>query len=109
DNDVAVFAANQVTLSSPSWTPARDNGLALATILAIKTGGVGGFGGVAGYTGYFQSQFRIFAGSKQNYLFNVQTYGADVYLVVGAAKPQYEIDLGTLPGGTLVPAFNGVG
>jgi hypothetical protein len=107
-NDAAVFASNQVTLTSPGFTPARDNSLEFGWFLVAYTGGSISFGGVGGYTGFFQAQFRGVSGSKQNYLMNVQTSGADDYLQVGAV-PQNEITLGLLPGGVAVGSFNGMG
>lgn len=109
DNDAAIFAASQVKLGATSNTPARDKTLYMAIILAEKVGGVGSFGGVGGYNGFFQAQFRAFTGSKQTYLRNCQTFGADAYLIVGAAHPQYELDVGTLLAGVSIPSFNGVG
>lgn len=110
NGDAAVYAAGQVTLQSPTYTPSRDNGLALACIVTAKAGGVGGFGGVGGYTGYYQAKFHLFTGSKQTYYFNCQTFGADSYTVASDSIPTpYEIDLGALPGGVSVSAFNGVG
>lgn len=106
-NDAAVYASSQVTLTSPSWTPARNNSLAVAHIYAIKAGGVGGFGGIGGYSGFFQAQYRSVTGSKQTYLVNQNTAGADVYLVVGSGIAQYELDLGTLTA-TMQASFNGV-
>jgi hypothetical protein len=108
DHDAAVFAASQVTLTAPNYTPGRDKSLELAIILTAKAGGVGGFGGVAGWSGFFQAQGRLEIGSKQQYLRNAQTHGEDAYIVAGSGQPQYEDDVGTLPGGVLVPSFNGV-
>lgn len=107
-NDAGVYASSQVTLTAPDYTPALSNALELAIIYSAKTGGFS-FGGVGGYVGFFQAQARIFNGSQQNYLMNVQTYGSDIYLKVGSSIAQYEIDQGLLPLGVLVPSFNGVG
>jgi hypothetical protein len=108
DNDAATFTATQVTLQSPSYTPPRDNSLFFATTLAAKAGGLGSFGGVAGFAGYFQALFRFFSGSKQFYFLNPSTYGANALLINEFGALPYEIDLGQLPGGVNVPAFNGV-
>jgi hypothetical protein len=108
DNDAATFAAGQVTLSAPNFTPARDKALEFAIILTAKAGGVGSFGAVAGWTGFFQAEARLFGGSKQQYLRNPQTHGADAYLIAGAVPAPYEDDVGVLPAGVLVPSFNGV-
>ncbi len=108
DNDAAVFASGQVTLTSPLFTPARDKALEFALVISAKAGGVGGFGGVAGWSGFFQAEFRNYSGSKQSYLVNPQTHGADAYLIAGAVPANYEDDVGVLPGGVNVPAFNGV-
>jgi hypothetical protein len=109
DNDAAVYAAGQVTLTAPNFTPARSRALEFALVIAAKSGGLGGFGGVGGYTGFFQAEGRLYNGSKQQYIINPQTHGADAYLIAGAVPAPYEDDVGVLPGGTLVPAFNGVG
>lgn len=109
DHDAATFAATQMTLTSPPWTPDRDNSLMLATLLSAKAGGVGGFGGVGGYNGYFQAQFRLLTLAQQTYLFNVQTHGANVILFANDPAGQYEIDLGQIAAFTNVPSFNGVG
>lgn len=109
DNDAAVFASAQVTLQAPNFTPAREKALMFAIILTAKVGGTGAFGAVGGFSGFFQAQFRQFVGSKQIYYRNPQTHGADAYLIAGAVASPYEDDVGVLPGGVLVPAFNGVG
>lgn len=109
DHDAAVYAAANVTLTTPDYTPARDSSLQFALLLSAKIGGVGGFGSVIGYTGFFQAEFRGFAGSQQSYLYNQQTHGADAYLIASSGTPPYEDDVGQLPGGVLVPSFNGVG
>lgn len=109
DHDAAAFAASQVTLTAPNFTPARDRAFEFALIVAAKSTGLGGFGGVGGYTGFFQAEGRLYNGSKQQYIINPQTHGANAYLIAGSATAPYEDDVGLLPGGTLVPAFNGVG
>jgi len=99
DNDLTTYASNTVSEASGGWTPTRSQALELALFITAKAGGVGGFSG----TGlFFQAQSRTFVGSKQDYLVNPQTFGANAYLVVGAGNPQYEIDQGTLDGGALV-------
>lgn len=108
DNDAAVFASTQVTLTAPDFTPARDKALEFALVVSAKAGVARGFGGVSGWSGFFQAEFREFAGSKQSYFVNPQTHGADAYLIAGAVPAPYEDDIGVLPGGALVPSFNGV-
>jgi hypothetical protein len=108
DNNTTVFAAGQVTLTAGNFTPARDRALEFALVITAKAGGVGGFGGVVGWSGFFQAQFRLYAGSKQQYFANPQTHGANAYLIAGAVPANYEDDVGVLPGGVFVPAFNGV-
>ncbi len=108
DNDAAVRASNQVTLGTNGFNPTRDKALMFALIVSAKPGGVGSFGSVVGWTGFFQAQFRSYTGSKQSYLVNPQTYGADAYLIAGAVPANYEDDVGVLPANVLIPAFHGV-
>lgn len=108
DHDAATFASNQMTLTAPNYTPPRNNGLELAFLCSAKLGGVGGFGGVGGYSGFFQDTGHSFVGSFQTYLINWQTHGAVVLIDPTTSLPTNEKDFGTLPGGTLVPSFNGV-
>lgn len=108
-NDAAVFASNQVTQQSPSYTPTRSNGLLFATIFSAKAGGTGSFGGVVGFTGYLQVNSRSFTGSKQTYRISQQTYGANALQINPFVGAPFEIDLGQLPAGVNVAAFNGVG
>jgi len=77
-------------------------------VIAAKAGGLGGFGGVGGYSGFFQAESRSYTGSKQSYLINPQSSGANAYLIAGAVPASYEDDVGVLPGGVFVPSFNGV-
>ena len=108
DNNAAVFASTQVTLTSPAFTADRDNTLAFSTIFSAKAGGTGAFGGVIGYSGYLQIQSRAFTGSKQIYRINIATYGANALEVNPFGGVPYEIDLGQIPNGTFTAAFNGV-
>jgi hypothetical protein len=108
-HDATVKASAQVTQTVADWTPARDNAVELALFTTAKVGGTGSFGAVAGYDGFYQAQFRSVTGSKQSYLNNAQTHGADVYEVVPFSGPAYELDLGKLPGGVDIPSFNGAG
>jgi hypothetical protein len=109
DHDAATFASANVTMVAPNYTPARDQGLEFALVCAARAGGLGGFGGVAGFSGFFQAEFRSYTGSKQSYVVNPQTAGANAYLIAGAVPAPYEDDVGVLPGGVLVPSFSGVG
>lgn len=109
DSDAAVFAATDVTLGTNDINPLRDKSLLFALIVAAKSGGLGGFSSVAGFNGFFQALSRAYAGSKQAYLVNQQTFGADAYLIAGAGNPAYEDDVGTLAANVLIPGFNGVG
>lgn len=108
--DLAIYADTKVTLAAPAFTPPRDNGLLLANIITARPIGGVSFSAVPGFNGFYQAKFHVFTGSQQTYVFNCQTYGADAYIVANFNIPTpYEIDLGSLPGGVLVPGFNGVG
>jgi hypothetical protein len=109
NNDAAVFAATAVTKRVPAWTPERDNSLFVALIISAKVGGTGNFGGVVGFDGFFQDTVMGFAGSKQFYRLNQQTFGADATFVFDGSNPRYEVDLGVLPGGVFIFSFDGVG
>lgn len=109
DSDAAVFASSQVTLPTTDINPVRDQSLLFALIVAAKAGGVGAFSSVVGFNGFFQAEFRAYAGSKQAYLVNPQTHGADAYLIAGAVPAPFEDDVGVLAANVPVPAFNGVG
>lgn len=109
DSDAAVFAATDVTLPTNDINPLRDQSLLFALIIAAKAGGLGGFSSVAGFNGFFQALSRAYAGSKQAYLVNPQTHGADAYLIAGAVPTPFEDDVGVLDANVPVPGFNGVG
>ena len=106
-NDMAVYAATQVTLTSPYWVPARDNSMEFGFHISI---GGGTLARVPGWTGFYQSAIqtssRNFNGSKQNYGTLRHTHGADVFAQVAGLAP-HEINLGKLYGGDPVAAFNG--
>lgn len=109
DSDAAVRASNQVTLTTGSWTPNFDFGLMFALLfLAYPIGGVA-FGGVGGFNGFYQARFYNPTGSKQSYLINWQTNGADALVIASASVPPYEVDIGRQPANVTVPPFNGVG
>lgn len=109
EHSAAIYAAAQVTLQAPNYTPARDFGMEFALITTSKPGGTGAFGAVGGFNGFFQPVGRVLVGSKQTYYLNPQTFGADTYTINNGIDPPFYFALGTLPGGVLVPAFNGVG
>lgn len=109
DNDVAVFASTQMTLRALGYTPDRNNTLYLALLISAKVGGTGAFSSVVGWDGFFQDTVNTFAGSKQTYRLNQQTYGADATFIFDGANPRYEVDLGRLDAGVHVFPFNGVG
>jgi hypothetical protein len=108
DSSAAVFASSDITLATTGYAPQRDSALFFGLLISAKVGGVGGFGSVAGWTGFFQAESRTYSGAKQSYLVNPQTHGANAYLIAGAVPAPYEDDVGVLPGGVFVAAFNGL-
>lgn len=109
DNDTTVYAGNKITVASPDWTPTRDNGLQFAVLLSYRAVGINtAFGGVVGWNGFYEATRFGAGGSKQGMDLHQQTYGADVF-IHATGSVQDEIDLGKLPGGVLVPGFNGCG
>lgn len=110
DNDTAVKAGTQVLLTSPAFTPTRDNSLEFNIVTTARPLATGmSFGGVVGYSGFLQVGGPGFSGSKQLYLYNQQTSGGNVYLVTGLTFVAYELDLGRLAAGVAVAPFNGIG
>ncbi len=110
-NDAAIYADTKVTLPVPTVASlARNNGLLLGHIIAARPIGAVAFGAVTAYDGFYLARSRTFTGSKQTYVFNPETYGADSYVVANATiTDPYEIDLGSLPAGAGITGFNGVG
>jgi len=109
-HNTTVYTSNQVTLTVPTiGSVSMDRSMLFVIFITAKVGGVGGFGGISGYDGFLQAQSRGFAGSKQSYLRNTQSWGADAYLIAGTGNPTYEIDQGTLMVGDVINSFNGAG
>lgn len=111
DNNTTVYAASEVKVTSPTWTPFR-NGLEVAFVCSWRAvGASAAFGGVAGYDGFFESggdSGRInFDGAKQNITIHQQTHGATVDVHTGAEV--FETDLATLTAHVSHASFNGVG
>ena len=101
-NDMAVYAASTMSVTMPAWTPARDNSLAFALFLVFRPNIPGWAFSIQG--DFFMAKWGRFTGSQQDYIFMVQTYGANAYIVVEQGGPEIEIDQGYLPGGVLTAA-----
>lgn len=107
DNNAAVYASTQQTLSVPAWTPARNVALDFA-ILVTMQGATGSWGGVVGYNGFYEASQKGWYLNGRDYRNHWQTSGADVSIVARSGITSYELDFGTLTA-TLQAGFNGVG
>ena len=108
-NDAAVRASGQVTQAPGNYTPRYDNGMMMAIFIVALPGTTTGFAAVPGFDGFYQARFEALVGAKQNYYVLWQTHGADAYVIASSGVTPYEDDIAKLPGGVLVPSFNGAG